>query len=103
MNASPTKASEVLRDAVARLKASTAIDHWQRDREEIEADELLSYALGAVGRTDRTPGDDGIAEELAWQLDWLGFCAGADPRAAHEERKVAGGDRIEILEAVGGG
>jgi release factor glutamine methyltransferase len=51
MNASPTKASEVLRDAVARLKASTAIDHWQRDREEIEADELLSYALG-VDRID---------------------------------------------------
>lgn len=39
-------ASKVLSDAVARLKASTAIDHWQRDREEIEADELLSYALG---------------------------------------------------------
>jgi release factor glutamine methyltransferase len=51
MNASPTKASEVLTDAVARLKASTAIDHWQRDREEIEADELLSYALG-VDRID---------------------------------------------------
>jgi release factor glutamine methyltransferase len=51
MNASPTKASEVLTDAVARLKASTAIDHWQRDREEIESDELLSYALG-VDRID---------------------------------------------------
>jgi sulfur carrier protein len=25
------------------------------------------------------------------------------PRAAHEERKVTAGDRIEILEAVGGG
>jgi len=45
------KASDVLTDAVARLKASTAIDHWQRDREEIEADELLSYALG-VDRID---------------------------------------------------
>jgi len=51
MNASPTKASDVLKDAVARLKASTAIDHWQPDREEIEADELLSYALG-VDRID---------------------------------------------------
>ena len=40
------KAREVLADAVATLKASTAIDHWQRDREEIEADELLGYALG---------------------------------------------------------
>jgi release factor glutamine methyltransferase len=45
------KASDVLTDAVTRLKASTAIDHWQRDREEIEADELLSYALG-VDRID---------------------------------------------------
>lgn len=49
------KASEVLTDAVATLKASTAIDHWQRDREEIEADELLGHALGV----DRVrPGDE---------------------------------------------
>jgi release factor glutamine methyltransferase len=51
MKARPMNASKVLSDAVARLKASTAIDHWQRDREEIEADELLSYALG-VDRID---------------------------------------------------
>jgi len=50
-DARPMKASDVLTDAVTRLKASTAIDHWQRDREEIEADELLSYALG-VDRID---------------------------------------------------
>ena len=46
---SPAKAHEVLGGAVATLKASTAIDHWQRDREEIEADELLGYALGVDG------------------------------------------------------
>jgi release factor glutamine methyltransferase len=51
MKARPMNASEVLSDAVATLKASTAIDHWQRDREEIEADELLSFALG-VDRID---------------------------------------------------
>src|SRR5262245_24594824 len=39
-------ASEVLADAVVTLKASTAIDHWQRDREKIEADELLRFAMG---------------------------------------------------------
>ena len=50
-DARPMKANDILSDAVARLKASTAIDHWQRDREEIEADELLSYALG-VDRID---------------------------------------------------
>jgi release factor glutamine methyltransferase len=49
------KAADVLADAVSRLKASTAIDHWQRDREQIEADELLCNALG-VDRVD--PEDD---------------------------------------------
>jgi release factor glutamine methyltransferase len=39
-------ASEVLSDAVDTLKASTAIDHWQRDREQIEANELLCFAMG---------------------------------------------------------
>jgi release factor glutamine methyltransferase len=41
------KASEVLADAVRTLKASTAIDHWQTDREEIEADDLLCHVLDA--------------------------------------------------------
>jgi len=45
----PGKAKDVLTEAVATLKASTAIDHWQRDREEIEAEELLAYALGVDG------------------------------------------------------
>jgi release factor glutamine methyltransferase len=39
-------ASQVLARAVATLKASPAIDHWQKDREEIEADDLLCHALG---------------------------------------------------------
>ena len=40
------KASEVLEGSVATLKASPAIDHWQRDRERIEAEDLLEHALG---------------------------------------------------------
>ena len=40
------KASSVLADAVRTLRASTAIDHWQKDREEIEADDLLCFAMG---------------------------------------------------------
>jgi release factor glutamine methyltransferase len=40
------KASEVLEGSVATLKASSAIDHWQRDRERIEAEDLLQHALG---------------------------------------------------------
>lgn len=39
------KASEVLADAVGTLRASSAIDHWQKDREEIEADDLLCHVL----------------------------------------------------------
>ncbi len=48
-------ASEVLAHAVATLKASPAIDHWQKDREEIEADDLLCYALGV---DEVRPGDE---------------------------------------------
>jgi release factor glutamine methyltransferase len=40
------KTADVLARAVATLKASPAIDHWQKDREEIEADDLLCFALG---------------------------------------------------------
>lgn len=46
------KASELLRRATARLKASPAIDHWQRDREALEAEDLLAHALG-VDEVDR--------------------------------------------------
>ena len=40
------RSSEVLDQAVATLKASRAIDHWQRERERIEAEDLLQHALG---------------------------------------------------------
>jgi len=39
-------ARELLNRAVKTLKASPAIDHWQRDRELIEAEDLLGHALG---------------------------------------------------------
>ncbi|HEY7659260.1 MAG TPA: HemK/PrmC family methyltransferase [Actinomycetota bacterium] len=51
------KASDVLAEAVAELKASTAIDHWQRDREEIEADDLLCHAMGV----DEVEPDDEVS------------------------------------------
>ena len=38
-------AATLLANAVETLKASPAIDHWQGDREEIEADDLLCFAL----------------------------------------------------------
>ena len=42
----PVKAAKLLTRAEATLKASPAIDHWQQDRELIEAEELLLHVLG---------------------------------------------------------
>jgi release factor glutamine methyltransferase len=39
-------ASELLEEAIRVLKASKAIDHWQKDREEIESEDLLMHAMG---------------------------------------------------------
>lgn len=38
-------ASELIEEAVRTLKASDAIDHWQKDRELIEAEDLLAHAM----------------------------------------------------------
>jgi release factor glutamine methyltransferase len=40
------KARKVLDDAVKVLKASPALDHWQRGRERIEAEDLLWHVTG---------------------------------------------------------
>lgn len=45
------KATELLQQAVGTLKASSAIDHWQKDREQIESEDLLAHAMG-VGEVD---------------------------------------------------
>lgn len=39
-------AGDLVDEAVKTLKASPAIDHWQRDRELIEAEDLLGHAIG---------------------------------------------------------
>jgi len=39
-------AQELIDRAVERLEASSAIDHWQKDRERIEAEELLDHLIG---------------------------------------------------------
>lgn len=41
-----TNAEELLTNAVATLKASEALDHWQADRDRIEAEELLTWVMG---------------------------------------------------------
>ncbi|HEY7666548.1 MAG TPA: HemK/PrmC family methyltransferase [Actinomycetota bacterium] len=40
------KARKVLDEAVATLKASPSIDHWQKGRERIEAEDLLGFVIG---------------------------------------------------------
>ncbi|MGE5227139.1 MAG: N5-glutamine methyltransferase family protein [Planctomycetaceae bacterium] len=55
------KTRSLLDEAVKTLKASPAIDHWQKGRERIEATELLIHVLG----DEPEPGDrvsDGDAE-----------------------------------------
>src|ERR671935_1840421 len=51
----PVNAGDLVDDAVKTLRASPAIDHWQRDRELIEAEDLLEHAMG-VDEVD--PDDD---------------------------------------------
>jgi len=40
------RARTLIDEAVATLKASPAIDHWQKHRERIEAEDLLAFAMG---------------------------------------------------------
>ncbi len=47
------KARALLKEGIATLRASDAIDHWQKDREKIEAEDLLAFVMG----DDPDPGD----------------------------------------------
>jgi release factor glutamine methyltransferase len=51
------RARRLVDDAVKTLKASAAIDHWQRGRERIEAEELLTHVYGGEepDRGDEVP------------------------------------------------
>ena len=60
------KARQVLDDAVKVLKASTAIDHWQRGRERLEAEDLLWHVVGR----EPDPSDD-ISVEQRREFDRL--------------------------------
>ena len=55
------KASDAIDRAIATLAASPAIDHWQKDREAIEAEDLLMHAMD-VDEVD--PDDDVSAAQL---------------------------------------
>jgi len=54
------KARALLDDATRTLKTSPAIDHWQKGRERIEAEDLLGFVVGH----DPAPGDK-ISEKKA--------------------------------------
>jgi release factor glutamine methyltransferase len=59
------KASEVLDRAIERLSASPALDHWQKDREAIEAEDLLMHAM----RVDEIEPDDDVSPSQARRFD----------------------------------
>jgi release factor glutamine methyltransferase len=52
------RARKLIKTAVAELKASEAIDHWQRGRERIEAEDLLAFVMGG----DEPDPDDRIGD-----------------------------------------
>ena len=52
------KARKLIKNAVAELKASEAIDHWQKGRERIEAEDLLAFVMGG----EEPDPDDKIGE-----------------------------------------
>ncbi len=56
------KARTLLKEGVTTLRSSTAIDHWQKHRERIEAEELLTHALGGV---EADPADPITAKQAA--------------------------------------
>jgi release factor glutamine methyltransferase len=69
------KARRVLERGTATLRASPSIDHWQRGRERIEAEDLLAYVLGA----EPDPSDE-IPEMARRQFARLvGRRAGGEP------------------------
>lgn len=56
------KSKKLLADAVADLKASEAIDHWQKHRELYEAEDLLIHVMGGYLPE---PGDEVPAKKAA--------------------------------------
>jgi release factor glutamine methyltransferase len=53
----PVKTRKVVREATQILSASPSIDHWQKGRERIEAEELLEHLLGELpDPDDEVPG-----------------------------------------------
>jgi len=59
------RARKLIRNGVAELKASEAIDHWQKGRERIEAEDLLAFVMdGEEPEPDDKVGEGERAEYL---------------------------------------
>lgn len=58
----PVRARRLIDQAVTALKASPAIDHWQKGRERIEAEDLLDHVVEGEGvePTDEISDDDAM-------------------------------------------
>jgi release factor glutamine methyltransferase len=56
------KARKVLDEAIRELKASPSIDHWQKGRERIEAEDLLAFVCGGE---EPEPSDDISEKEVS--------------------------------------
>jgi release factor glutamine methyltransferase len=59
------KARKLIDQAIKTLKASPAIDHWQKGRERIEAEDLLAHVLGEEPDPDDTVEANARLEFLA--------------------------------------
>ncbi len=91
------KAKKVLDRGIKLLKDSPAIDHWQKGRERIEAEDLLNFVLGV---DEDPPGDTEIRKK-----DVAGFDALIDRRVTGEPIPFIKGYTVfrdlEILAAPG--
>jgi release factor glutamine methyltransferase len=70
------KAKNLLAEAVARLKASEAIDHWQKHRELYEAEDLLIHSMGGYMPE---PGDQIPPKKVAAFREMVTRRAGGEP------------------------
>ncbi len=91
------KAKKLTDRGIKVLKASLAIDHWQKGRERIEAEDLLMFVLGV---DEDPPGDQEVRKKDAERFDQL-----IDRRATGEPLPFIKGYTVfrdlEILAAPG--
>ena len=84
------KARKLIKNAVAELKASEAIDHWQKGRERIEAEDLLAFVMGGEElEPDDQIGEGERAEYLRLIERVYDHLAKQQPRLPNPARRAA--------------